>query len=184
MQDSQHRSGIIIGVFVVGLLVIVMLALAGTTWAAPGAQGTVPTPPNGTSVPPPTGGGNNGAGDTGGGNNGGGNNNGGNTGGEVPPPVAPGSTGAVCAIGDNGAQCSGTNLLVVVGAGAAPAGSALTIEGSFAQPNPRPLTARTKLLESLLSVHLDRHKRVAADKHQRTRPRSYFIWRAAACVGQ
>lgn len=128
MHQSQHRNGTIIAIFVVGMLLLVMLALAGTTWAAPGAQGTVPTPPNGTSAPPPTGGGTNG----GGGN--GGNNNGGNNGGEVPPPVAPGASGAVCAIGENGAQCSGVNLSVVVGAGAVPAGSALTIEGSFAQP--------------------------------------------------
>ncbi len=126
---STNRQVVIALVFGFIFLMVVLSAFAGTTWAAPGAQGTVPTPPGGpTTVATTTPGGGDG-----GGNNDNSNNGGANDGGAQPTPAAPGS-GVVCAIGDAGAQCSATDLIVVVGAGAASAGSALTIEGSFPQP--------------------------------------------------
>lgn len=142
MQVQNRRNGIALVLFILGFMLLVTLALASTTWAAPHAQGTVPTPPHPTAQPTSTdGGGNNGGGDNGGGNNGGGDNGGGqdsggqSSGGDisVPTAAAPGS-GSVCAIGENGAQCSVQDLIIVVGAGVAPAGSALTIEGPFEQP--------------------------------------------------
>lgn len=133
MQVQNRRNGIALVLFILGFMIMVTLALASTTWAAPNAQGTVPTPPNATAQPTSTGGG----GGNGGGNNGGGQGNGGqdNSGGDTTAPTAaaPGS-GSVCAIGETGAQCSAQDLIIVVGAGTAPAGSALTIEGPFGQP--------------------------------------------------
>ncbi len=159
MQHQPRRSGIVILAFIAAMLVIGTLAFYSTTWAAPGAQGTVPTPPRPTDVPvtvsPPDdgGGGNDNGGNNDNNNNGGGDqNNGGNDGGNnggdgggnndggnqntVQPTAAPAAagTGSVCAIGEGGAQCAAGDLIIIVGAGAANAGSALTIEGSFPQP--------------------------------------------------
>ncbi len=134
--------------FISGLIAFLTLALVSTTWAAPNAQGTVPTPPNPTAQPTTTGGGNNGGGQNNGGDNNGGDNNGGSQDNgddqnsdepvSVPTAVAPAvptpHSGAECMIAENGAQCTAENLIVVVSAGAAPAGSSLTIEGPLAQP--------------------------------------------------
>lgn len=133
MQVQHRRNGIALVLFILGFTVLVTLALASTTWAAPNAQGTVPTPPNGTAQPTSAGGGGNGGGNGNGGQDNSGQNGGGDTGSPTLAAPAPG-TGSVCAIGENGAQCSVENLIIVVGAGAAPAGSALTIEGPFGQP--------------------------------------------------
>jgi hypothetical protein len=138
MQVQHRRNGIALVLFILGFMVLVTLALASTTWAAPNAQGTIPTPPNATAQPTSAGGGGNGGGQDSGGQNSGGQDTGGqNAGGESGSPTAaapvPGA-GSVCAIAENGAQCSVENLIVVVGAGAAPAGSAFTIEGPFGQP--------------------------------------------------
>lgn len=134
MHITNRRNGIVVGVFGLILLVVVMLAFSSTTWAAPGAQGTVPTPPKPTAAPTkaPTddssGGDNN--------NNNNSNSGGDNSGAGQTTPAAPAapSFGTVCAIGDSGAQCVANDLIVVVGAGAASGGSALTIEGSVPQP--------------------------------------------------
>ncbi len=134
MNVPAHRNGVALALFIGGFILLVMLALASTTWAAPNAQGTVPTPPKPTArptvpgpTPQPTSSKNGGGQDSGGEN--------------VPTaqptaptaPTAPG-VGTVCAIGETGAQCSAENLAVIVSAGAAPAGAGLTIEGPFAQP--------------------------------------------------
>lgn len=145
MHPSKHRTGLALTFVTLGLVLLIGLALAGTTWAAPGAQGTVPTPPKPTGQPTSTGGG---GGDNGGNNGGdnGGDNNAANNGGDnganqdsgggssQPAPAPAAGTGAVCAVGDNGAQCTAPDLTVVVSAGSAASGSALTIEGSFPQP--------------------------------------------------
>jgi|GEM_PF-2276789 hypothetical protein len=133
MHVHTRRNGMALILFVVGFTMIVTLALASTTWAAPNAQGTVPTPPKPTAqATASTGGGgtNNGGGQKNGGGKSGGSDNGGS---QVNPTAAPGA-GSVCAIGENGAQCTADSLTIVVGAGVVPAGSALTIEGPFAQP--------------------------------------------------
>lgn len=143
MQVTSHRNGFMFIAFVLAMFIIVTLAFSSTTWAAPNAQGTVPTPPRPTRTSPTavptdnTGGGDN-QGNDGGDNSGdnGGNNNGGQlqTGsGDTAPGVAVGA-GSVCAIGDAGAQCAAGDLIIVAGAGVASPGSALTIEGSFPQP--------------------------------------------------
>lgn len=132
MHHPKRHKGPALAIFAFCLTAIITLALTSTTWAAPGAQGTVPTPPGPTSVATPGGGG--GGNDNGGG--GGGNDNGGSSGGTTDTGAAtavPG-TGTVCAIGDTESQCASGNIIVVIGAGAASAGSALTIEGSFGQP--------------------------------------------------
>lgn len=137
MQDSKWRNGVALVLFAFCLLAIVMLALTSTTWAAPGAQGTVPTPPEPTStiptaIPPATStdGTNNGGNDNGG--------SGGDSGGSTDTGGSSGAgsvgQGSVCSIGSDGATCSAENLILVVGAGAAGAGSALNIEGSLPQP--------------------------------------------------
>jgi len=128
MQVRNRRNSMALVFFISGLIAFLTLALVSTTWAAPNAQGTVPTPPNPTAQPTTTGGGNNGGGSQ---DNSGGQNSG--TDAILPTASAPGD-GTVCAIGDEGAQCTVENLIIVVGAGAAPSGSALTIEGSFGQP--------------------------------------------------
>ena len=136
MRSTTRRNGIIAVLFGIIMLAIVMLAFSSTTWAAPGAQGTVPTPPGPTSVATTTPGDDTGGNDNNGGdnnNNDNSNNGGSNDNTAQPTPAAPGA-GVVCAIGDAGAQCSASDLIVVVGAGAASPGSALTIEGSFPQP--------------------------------------------------
>lgn len=135
MQIQNRRNGVALVLFILGFMLLVTLALASTTWAAPNAQGTVPTPPNATAQPTSTGGGGNDGGgqNSGGQDNGGGQDGGGDSNAAAQPTPAPGA-GSVCAIGENGAQCSVENLIIVVGAGAAPAGSALTIEGPFGQP--------------------------------------------------
>jgi hypothetical protein len=153
MQTPNHRNATALVVFGLILVLVVWLAFSSTTWAAPGAQGTVPTPPGPTDTfptrtaptdaapttaaptnePPPSDDGGNDNDD--GGDQGNGNDDGGDAGGNAQPtaPAAPGA-GSVCAIGDTGAQCAATDLIVAVGAGAASPGSALTIEGSFPQP--------------------------------------------------
>ncbi len=147
MQVQPRRNDVALILFIVGLTILITLALSSTTWAAPNAQGTVPTPPKPTAQPTASGGNgggqdnggqNNGGGqDNGGQDNNGGQNNGGNQGGSdvisIPTASAP-SSNAGCVIAENGAQCTATNLLVAVSAGAAPAGSILTIEGPLAQP--------------------------------------------------
>lgn len=138
MSTTPRRKGFVLIAFVVTMFIIVSLAFSSTTWAAPGAQGTVPTPPAPTGAPTDSGtdNGGGGGGDNNNNNNDNSNNdNNDNNGGAVntPVPAAP-VPGSVCAIGENGAQCSAGNLIIVVGAGAAKAGSALTIEGSFNQP--------------------------------------------------
>lgn len=140
MQATPHRNGFLIIAFVLVMFVIITLAFSSTTWAAPNAQGTVPTPPKPTSTAPtavPTdssSGGDNGGNN--GGDNDGNNNNGGQlqTGNENTAPTIPAGAGSVCAIGDAGAQCSAGDLIIVAGAGVASPGSALAIEGSFPQP--------------------------------------------------
>lgn len=131
MHVSKRHNGIALAIFAFCLTALVMLALTSTTWAAPGAQGTVPTAPAPTQPAATPGGG----GDNGGGNNTGGNSSGGDAGNAqaTTVPSVPGP-GTVCAIGENGAQCASGDMIVVVGAGAVGAGSALTIEGSFGQP--------------------------------------------------
>ncbi|MCC7162614.1 MAG: hypothetical protein IT331_08975 [Anaerolineae bacterium] len=150
MQATPRRNGFLVLAFVLAMFIIVTLAFSSTTWAAPNAQGTVPTPPvptdtAPTAVPPGDGDGGNDNGDNGGNDNGGSDDsnapaddsgNGGSqdddSGGTAPTAAA--GAGSVCAIGDGGAQCSAGELNIVVGAGAANPGSALTIEGSFPQP--------------------------------------------------
>ncbi len=140
MQVQSRRNGLALVLFILGFVIVGTLALANTTWASPNAQGTVPTPPNPTGQPTSTGGGNNGGGDNGGGqtDSGGQNNSGGQTDsgstGTAPATVPSPGAGSVCAIGDSGAQCTIEDLIIVVGAGTAPSGSALTIEGPFGQP--------------------------------------------------
>lgn len=134
MQATPRRNGVVLVIFGLVMLVIVMLALSSTTWAAPNMQGTVPTPPGGATATPTSGDDGGGGGGSGGDN---GNDNGGdNGGGAAQPTAAPAGvgSGSVCAIGDSGAQCTAGDLVIVVGAGAASAGSALTIEGTFPQP--------------------------------------------------
>lgn len=138
MPTTPRRNGFILIVFVAIMFVIISLAFSSTTWAAPGAQGTVPTPPGATEAPTDTGN-NDGGGDNNNNNNGNNeqNNNSDNNGGANPastPVPAAAVPGTVCAIGENGAQCSARDLIIVAAAGAASAGSALTIEGSFSQP--------------------------------------------------
>src|SRR5262245_48784205 len=72
MHVSRRNNGIALALFAICFTAIVMLALASTTWAAPGGQGTVPTAPRPTSS---AGGGD----ESGGTNNGGGSENGGST---------------------------------------------------------------------------------------------------------
>jgi hypothetical protein len=129
MPTTPRRNGFVLVAFVVTMFVIISLAFSSTTWAAPGAQGTVPTPPAPTDAPTDSGS------DNGGGDN---DNNGDTNPTSTPPtstpsPVIP-TSGTVCAIGETGAQCSSGDLIIVVGTGAASAGSALSIEGSFKQP--------------------------------------------------
>lgn len=45
MRVKSSRTGIALVVFTLGFIGLITLALASTTWAAPNAQGTVPTPP-------------------------------------------------------------------------------------------------------------------------------------------
>lgn len=155
MKTGKIQNVIALAVFGLILLVIVMLAFSSTTWAAPGAQGTVPTAP--APTPGNNGGGNNGGdknknnnnnNDNGGGDNSGTLNSGSDStgGGASAAPAGPGA-GSVCAIGDNGAQCTATDLVIVVGPGAATAGSALTIEGSFPQPPCPPSSAGQNFLD-------------------------------------
>ncbi|MBI4670883.1 MAG: hypothetical protein HY741_04335 [Chloroflexi bacterium] len=135
MNTTTHRNGMALALFILAFMGLVMLAWTSTTWAAPNAQGTVPTPPKPTVRPTvpltaqPT------AQPTSADDGGGGQNNGGGSSPTVQPTaiVVPGPE-SVCAIGEDGAQCSATDLVVVIAAGAAPAGSALTIEGPIAQP--------------------------------------------------
>ncbi len=130
MHVSKRQNGIALAIFAICLTALVMLAVTSTTWAAPGAQGTVPTAPAPTqSAGTPSGGGSSGtpvSGTTGGGDSGGGAQ-------ATSVPSVPGP-GSVCAISESGAQCGGGDMIVVVGAGAVGAGSALTIEGPFGQP--------------------------------------------------
>ncbi len=138
MQATPRRSGFVLITFGLTMILLVTLALAGTTWAAPNAQGTVPTPPAGATVAPTgtSGGGNNGGDNSGNDSNNGGDLNSGSSGdanNAQPTAPSPGA-GTVCAIGENGAQCTSGELLIMVASGAASAGSALTIEGSFTQP--------------------------------------------------
>lgn len=130
MSTSHRRTGIVLIVFGLAMLVIVTLAFSSTSWAAPNAQGTVPTAPapgDPTTTP------GDGNGDNGSNDNGSDNGDDSSTNGDTATPVAPGA-GTVCAIGETGAQCAAPDLIVVAAAGAANAGSALTIEGSFPQP--------------------------------------------------
>lgn len=143
MPTTPRRNGLILIAFVMTMFVIISLAFSSTTWAAPGAQGTVPTPPGA----PTDSGTNDGGGDNNTDNNNNQDNNeqnnpndnAGGTNPESTPAPAVAVPGSVCAIGENGAQCSTGDLIIVAGAGVASAGSALTIEGSFGQ-TPCPAT--------------------------------------------
>ncbi len=151
MTNRRAHTAIALAVALFLVIGIILLSFASTTWAAPGAQGTVPTrerptrPPP-TSAPPPDNGGDNGGN---GGNQDNSGNNGGDNGGkqgnavQTPPPAA---SVAVCAIGDAGTECAAPDVVVLVASGAAAAGSALTIEGPFGQPPCPPSPAGVNFL--------------------------------------
>lgn len=145
MHTTNRRTGTLLVVFGVSLLLIVMLAYSSTSWAAPNAQGTVPTPPGATAVATDTSGGGGGGG---GGGSGGDTSNTDTSNNSAAATLTPAAAGAgvVCAIGDAGAQCSASDLIVQVAAGAASPGSALTIEGSFPQPPCPPSPSGHKFL--------------------------------------
>lgn len=134
MRSHRPQFGLSVLLSTVILTALLLLAWNGTTWAAPGAQGTVPTPrvtdasgndqataePNDNQDP----------------NEPSDNSGGGDNGGLVPlvPESAPPTAGSVCAVSDNGTQCIVDPLTLVLSPGAMPVGSALAIEGSFTQP--------------------------------------------------
>lgn len=149
MRVPTRRNGLALVLFILGFALVTALAFASTTWAAPNAQGTVPTPPKPTGQPTarptvnstaqPTainiGGGNNGGGNNGGnGNNSGNQDNGSGNTGSTPGAQAVPLPNTVCAIVESGAQCMLNELNLVVSAGAAPSGSTVTMDGSFGQP--------------------------------------------------
>lgn len=134
MRSPRRQFGLSLLITTVILAALLLLAWNGTTWAAPGAQGTVPTPrvtdasgnDQATAVPDDNQNPNEPTDNSGGGDNSG----------LVPlvPESAPPTTGSVCAVSDDGTQCTVDPLLFVLSPGAMPAGSALAIEGSFTQP--------------------------------------------------
>lgn len=123
----NRRSHTVAGIVIAAILffALVALSLSGTTWAAPNAQGTVPT-----AVPPtsPAGSGN------GGGNGGGGDGGGGGNGSAVATATPRALPAIVCVIGEEITQCVFDVLWVLIRAGTVAAGSALTIEGPFTPP--------------------------------------------------
>lgn len=165
MHPQRRRFGSSLLISSIILVTILLLALNGTTWAAPGAQGTVPTPkstqvaPAGQPTGQPGGEGNNG-GDNQNGNDQGNNQEQGNgeTGTATEPtavpvvPLAP-TSGSVCSIADTGAQCNVAPLVLVVPAGAMPSGSALAFEGPFAQPPCPPSEAGITFLNKCYRVN-------------------------------
>lgn len=119
MQIRRSELGLSFIVVAISLVALLMLGLAGTTWAAPGAQGTAPTitPGGGGGNPTNTpGGGGHGPTDT-------------------PLPPTPGGGGG-CSIGEDGGNCIAAGKTISVPPGALPVGSTVNINPVQQPPCP------------------------------------------------